>query len=232
MVIIALAAILLTLIVLELFVGFPFEHIIANSIARRYVTETYGFTPTKTQASILLEHPISVTVWVEEKPYSFDVIMGRFFFADISDNYLFRTAEYIMEKELNDYVSDITNQNGRAYVSIFSGRIKDFSLSDVEENPEIVFEKVEWYYCGIVLYDDLTQKNYDIDYVLVYSIYRQIFVLGLNPKYMFITYKDINGKEAKTILSIYIDKDQFPKINSPDDLKPFFEKALQKLDQK
>jgi len=232
MVIIASVVIVLALIVLELLVGFPFEHIIANNKARRYVTETYGLTPTKTQASILLGYPITVTVWVEEKPYDFDVKMSRFVFTFMSDSLLNRTVEHIMGTDLNDYVFGVTKQNGRASVYIISGPIKDFSLSDVEKNPGIVFEKRKSHYCSIVLYDDLTLKNYEIDYALVYSIYNQIFELGLYPKHIFFSYYDIKGKDGKEVLSIYITNGHFPKINSPDDIKPFFDEAIQKLDKK
>ena len=133
--------------------GFPWEHIIATSRAKRYVIEKYQFTPTRAKYHLsIVDGSQRVSLYNKEFNFSFSVSVGRILpISKMSDNYLERLSEYYLAKELNDYVNEITNDKGRAYISLTIGRIHDFTFSEFGENQKICFEKLQGdYWCRII----------------------------------------------------------------------------------
>ena len=158
-----------------------------------------------------------------------DVYVGRINeIGEYSDNYLHKLSEYYLTKDLNEYIKEITDDKGRANASIFTGQSKDYILSELEKNPKIVFEKLQdSYWLYIELYYNISKDNYNIDYESIYNIYNKIFEIGMMPRNIYFRY--YSEKMKAQILSVRIDKKYFPDINSPDDLKPFFEKEIKSI---
>jgi len=231
-------SIILIVVILVLFLiicackGFPWEHIIATSRAKKYVTEKYQFTPTKAKYYLsIVDGPQRVLLYNDEFDFSFSVSVGRILpINKMSDDYLERLTEYYMARDLNDYIKKKTNNKGKAIISSSFGRIHDFTLSELEENTQIAFEKLqEKYGCIISLNTNMIKNNYNINYDLMYDIYNNVFITGLNPRNISFFYND---KKGKTILYVSIDKKHFFDINSPDDLKSFFEEAIKNTNKK
>jgi len=235
-IIIAVVLILAFLIIGVVF-GFPWEHYISIKNAKIYVEEKYQLTPIKGRYSRFLFDPtmVYVEIYTKELDFSFEVYTDRIKrnYNGAKDNYSLNLAQYLLAKDLDAYIKEITNDQGMAFVA-FGGRIlNELTVSDIEENPKIVFEKLqESYYCSITFYDDISKKNYEIDYKSVYDIYDKVVEIGLKPNYIYFSYDTEKGKKGKELFSVRIDKKYFPDINSPDDLKPFFEEAIMKLNEK
>jgi len=227
---------LLTLIFFEVVHGIPFCRMIAIQRAKKYVRETYQLTVIKTDyCCTFFPMTETVTVTTEELNFKFSVNAGiRVKLPDgIYDDYLESMSAYILSKDINDYVREKTNDQSEAHTFLYSGRINKYTLSELEENPQIAFEKLNSdgyadYYCSITIYEDIREKNYDIDYDLIYDIYNKIFEIGLNPHGISFFYNDKKEKNDETLLYLNIKKEYFSNINSPDDLKPFFEEAISK----
>ena len=227
---------LLPLFIIGGLYGFPWERYIAIKNAKIYVEEKYKLTPIKATYHIFYFPPTEyITIYTKELDFSFDVYTEvrvhqenkRF------DNYLDKMSEYILAKDLVEYVKEKTDNQGNAYASLYVLTEDKYTLSETEANPQIIFEKLQnKYYCGIQLYNDISKNHYIIDYTLVYDIYNYIFELGLNPNSIYFSYRDKKGSKSEAILKVNIDNKHFPNINSSNDLKPFFEEAIQKLNEK
>lgn len=210
-------------IIMGIIYGFPWERIIAAHNARNDVKETYGFTATKKSVSMLLDYPVIVTVSTKENLFDFGVDMSRSDLNDISDDYLKRMAEYTLGRNLNDYVEKITGQRAKAYVYLQIGRIHEFSLNELKANSNIAFEKLEGcYYSTIRFNNDISNKDYQVDYSMIYDIYRHLFEYGLKPVDINITYN-----YGDSYLRITIEQEDFQNIKSSEDLRPYFEKAIE-----
>ena len=218
-------------VISELIVGLPFGRFIATGIARSHVRETYGFTPRFTNpitdAVIFLHFHTRVVIEVEEQPFSFEVQMSRWaippIFVEITDTYLERKVEYILTRDLRAYVEEVTNGQGRVWGSLVIGRASvrnQVSLSELEENPNLAFERLQGdYRIGISLYGDI----YDIDYNLIYGIYSRMFEFGLLPHGISFFLRCEEEREEARLRIILSGRRVFAEINSVDDFRRVFE---------
>ena len=143
---------------------------------------------------------------------------------NITDDYLERLSEYILKKDLNEYVIKRTDNNGRANIDMFSGRIIAFSMAELENNPSLPFEKLQKrYWCRITLYNDISKNDYVIDYYLIYDIFTRIFEIGLSPYSVSFNFDAGEDGRVNLVLSVSILNRYFPNINSSDDLRAIFE---------
>ena len=146
------------------FNGFPWEHIIATSRAKKYVIEKYQFTPIKAKYHLsIVDGSQRVSLHNKEFDISFSVYVGRILqINEMTDDYLENLSRYYLTKDLDEYIKEKTDDKGIAYASLFAGRISDrFTLSELEKNPQIIFEELkDCYWCRIILYDNISKKNY------------------------------------------------------------------------
>ena len=221
-VIIAIILILIIFLIGDSY-GFPWEHIIATSRAKKYIEEKYQLTPIRVKYYVHKVPAPHVEIYTKELDFPFTVYTDRIRqISEMKDNYLEKLSEYYLTKNLKEYVSKVTNQNSYVDVSLNVNKIDKYSVNELKTNQLLVFEQLqEMYSCNITFFDNISKKNYDIDYDLVYDIYSKIFEIGLKPDRIFFSYGVSN-----LYLTIY-SKD-FPNINSLEDLKPFFEEAIQK----
>jgi len=214
----------------------PFEQRLIESRVREYVVATHGLTPTEVRVTTLyLWFPVTVRVETKEHNFWFEIRTGRFYYRDryFSDDFLARKAGYILSRDLRVYVEKRTNSNGRGWVlSDVGGENlqKLLTLSEIEENPGVVFERLKGQHrVVIVLYYDSTKNNHEIDYDLIYDIFYHIFEVGLNPSSMGFSFIDVNAVDLTVSLVTVLRSRYFHEINSPEDLKPFFEEAIQRM---
>ena len=214
---------------------YPLEHRIIIRNAERYVIETYGLTPTNVRITTLyLWFPVTVRVETEEHGFWFQLRTGRFSYSieHFDDDYLSRTIDYILSRELNAYVEEVTNGRGMAWASLRNRRMgiqNQLSLSELEADQDAVFEKLQYEFrLGISIFEDIRQNNYDIDYDLLFDIYSRVFELGLRPLSLYFSFNSFNERDGETFLAVSIDKEHFPGINLPDDLRSFFEEEIQR----
>ncbi len=205
--------------------GFPWERIIARYKARNYVEQTYGLTITRTRISMLLDEGITATVSTKENPFDFKVYMSRSDLNNISDDYLDCKTEYVLGRDLNNYVEKVTDKRGSVNISVISAIINEFSLAELETNPKIAFEKLKYKYdCDIDFNDNIAEENYQFDFNEIYDIYKRVFECELEPTRVIFTYSYDNVDES--YLRIQIDKEDFQYIQTSEDLKPYFEEAI------
>jgi len=237
--------IILTLLVIFLIGcrgGFPGERAVIIRNAERYVMETYGLTPIDVRVTTLyLWFPVTVQIETKENDFWFQLRTSRFFYGSrhFTDDYLERKTGYILTKDLRAYVEEVTNGQGRVWVSVGTGGDNlrgRFTLQELEENPSIASERLRseasnagLYRFGIMLYDDIA----DIDYDLLFSIYSRVFELGLDPSWISFSFMNREGIQLEERLSVSIfnrstSEPTFDEISSSDDLKRLFEKAMQR----
>lgn len=211
-----------------LMVGFPWEDVMAKASAKKYVMETYRLTPTRMVTYFLLDYPMRVTVSTKEKEFDFDVYMDRGDLRNVtSDNYLQSMAEHRLRKRLDAYVSAITGGRGRVVISTWGRSAKGVGLTEDEIGTDAVFERLRGEYdLIIILYGDLTENGYKINYEILYDIYQSVFDFKLYPKCINFTYRDIEQTRGAD-LGVAIPEEDYGKISSPEDLMPYFEKAIQ-----
>lgn len=202
--------------------GFPWEHIITRYKARNYVEQTYGLTITRMRVSFLVDYPVIAAVSTKENSFDFGVYMSRSDLNNIWDNYLDFMTKYVLGRELNNYIEDVTEKRGSANI-LLDGNINEFTLAELNSNPKIAFEKLKnEYECAIYLNDDITEENYQVDFDEIYNIYNQIFECGLEPTEIRYLY----GNDGDSYLFITIDKEDFQNITTSEDLKPYFEEVI------
>ena len=236
-IIITAVILMLAFLIIGVVFGFPWEHYIAVRETKKYVEEKYQLTPIKaTYNAFILNYSTGpyVTISTEEWDFKFEVYTGRIRpINEFRDNYLEKLSEYYLAKDLDEYTKEITNDQGMAFTTLFVDIKDKIAISEMQKNPQIVFEKLQdTYWCRITLYDDITKKDYNIDYELIYNIYNKMIEIGSQPKDISFSYRDRKGSKGEQILSVRIDKKHFPDINSPEDFKPFFDKAIMEINQK
>jgi len=217
--------------------GIPGERDAILKNAQKYVTDTYGLTPAEVQiTTFYLWFPVTVDVKTEENDFWFTLRASRFLFGSkFNDDFLEKKTGYILSREIRTYVDNATNGQGRVWADIITGRtgiLNQFSLSELEENPNIAFEKLQGL-CrlGIALHYAIP----DIDYNLIYDIYSHVFELGINPYSITFSFYEDENREAILRVSFY-DNDQrptrdskiFADVDSFNDLKSLFEEAIQR----
>lgn len=213
-------------IVVGIIYGFPWERIIAANNARNYVNEAYGFAVTKTSVNMLLDYPVIVTVSTKENSFNFGVDMARGVMNNISDDYLDCKTMDLLGKELNGYVFDVTNQKAKVQMYMRTGNISDFSLTELEANPDKAFEIItNKYYCTIYFSDIISAEDHQINYDMLYGIYSHVFEFDLKPNEITFSY---NFNEKDSYLFITIKQENFQNIKSSEDLRPYFEAAIDK----
>jgi len=237
-IIILIITILLAGIIYGLILGFPGESIIIIRNTKKYVIETYGFTPKELRIiNLYMDYPVFIQVKTEENDFVFTVNAPRYNYnyREWSDDYLIRMTEYILEKDLKDYVNKALGANGQAYVSLNTKRLKAFTLDELKADSSLAFELQEKYACRILIYEDPIQENYEINYDSLYNIYSHIFEIGLKPDSISFSFgsNESEGWESILRLSIYETRHTsynitFSDVNSPNDLKHFLEETIQK----
>jgi len=231
----------LTIVALFAFIFFgfvggfrPIEHRIIIRNAKRYVMEAYGLTPTNVRVTTLyLWFPVTVSVETEENDFWFTLRTGRFFYGvrHFNDDYLARMTEHILARDLRAYVEEITNGQGTAIVLLYIGGsqiLNYFTLPELKANPSVALENLQSYGVLVILYDDITERGYKIDYGLIYKVYSRMLEIGLNPRHSVTFIYSAEDGMRETLLRVDINRRYFPEINSADDLKPFFEEAIQR----
>ena len=216
---------------------YPLEHNIIIRNATKYVIEKYNIVPAEVRITTLyLWFPVTVRITTEDG-FWFTLRTGRFFYKTrhFTDDYLRRMTQEILQRELRNYVNEVTDGKASAIVSLFTSLLVRTSwdeataLIEIKNNPNIVFEKLySGYFCSVTFYDDITQNNYNIDYYLIFDIYNRIFEFGLSPRSISFSFKDPYEQDwSISLLRVRINQEQFADINSSDDLRILFEEAIQ-----
>jgi len=214
----------------------PFEQRIILRNVRAYVLETHGLKDVDVRISNLyLRFNVDVRVEAEDD-FWFRVRTRRFFYRqeDFTDNYLVSRAEHILSSALRAYVRDLTNGQGRVFASLNDGGEhlkRQVSLSQLEENPEIAFEKsYRQFWLGVGLMDEIT----DIDYDVVFDIYTWFLDSGLYPSSIVFFFEHPGGRNWER-MSVGINyragapsQIEFGDINSKDDLERLFEEDIKR----
>ena len=213
----------------------PLEHMIIIRNAKKYVIETYGLTPTEVRiTNLFMGYPVYVLFEVEEHDFWFEVIASRFHYREWRDDYIIKLAESILVKDISVYLNEVLGENGSVDIKINSNRLENLTPNELQADPSLAFGIQEMYICRIFIYENPAQNNFDIDYKLLYNIYSHIFEVGLKPHSISFLFNNYNMNKRDIFLRVRVsDKSNtrydtiFSDINSPNDLKQLFEKAIQ-----
>jgi len=235
-VIILIVVIVFIYIAYGLIGGFlPFEQRLIESRVREYVIATHGLTPTEVRVTTLyLWFPVTARVETKEHNFWFEIRTERFYYSDryFSDDLLARKAGYILSSDLRAYVEKRTSGEGLVWGTPGTGgdNLRSLiTLSEIEANPSIVFERLQRQYTlSISLSDEITA----IDYDLVYDIFTWIMEAGLQPRRVVFSFVYPESENWGT-MSVGITCSpghggdiSFADINSRDGLERLFEESI------
>jgi len=238
---------LVVLFIGGIFLGFPWEYVVANYRAKQYVKDELGLTPIKTSTGVSVVNAlygyIKVGVLVEEYDFNIVVSISR------SRNYLGTGAIHsdfsgmLFNQRLTDHLKNyieekIKDKEGSffLYSTMDTSFYKhpDYRILEIDEiNSDVFFEEVDGhYYLNISFRNNKPEADYDIndevDYELIYDIFQFIINGKSRPKRIYLDYKD-DELSIISIISVLITSDMFDSINSPDDLIPLFQEKIDNI---
>ena len=222
--------ILVIAFLIDRIVGFPWEHTKEIARAKQYLQDKYNLTPIEAKSKVnAYNNLMIVDVLTEDHDFTIKVYRYRSDTAKNYCNYEFQLMDYNLGYDINQYIKGIIGDKAKAIVDIIDPNLfKDMSIEEI--NSDVLFEKMKNLCdCNIILYDNIIKNDYKVNYELNYDIFRFIMNNKLQPNEIKFTYYEDERQLMGSILKVTISKNNFDNINSPDDLKQFFEEVINKI---